>query len=108
VEPYGQLNLAKLGYTKSVDCRDVHNPLYLPPTGTGAPPCVQHAGDRPTDLEAVVATFVGTHPISFPMIRGWPSISTRPSDSWLEKPATRASRSSAWSVKPQYTNSSRS
>jgi virulence factor Mce-like protein len=41
VKPGGQLDIAKLGYIKSFDCRNVHNPLYLPATGTGSPPCVQ-------------------------------------------------------------------
>jgi virulence factor Mce-like protein len=40
VKPGGQLDIAKLGYIKAFDCRNVHNPLYLPPTGTGSPPCV--------------------------------------------------------------------
>jgi hypothetical protein len=41
VKPGGQLDIAKLGYIKSFDCRNVTNPLYLPATGTGSPPCVQ-------------------------------------------------------------------
>ncbi len=28
------------GGLKAYDCRNIHNPLYLPPTGTGAPPCL--------------------------------------------------------------------
>jgi ABC-type transporter Mla subunit MlaD len=28
------------GGLRAYDCRNVHNPLYLPPTGTGSPPCV--------------------------------------------------------------------
>jgi ABC-type transporter Mla subunit MlaD len=41
VKPGGQRDIAKLGYIKSFDCRNIHNPLYLPATGTGSPPCVQ-------------------------------------------------------------------
>jgi virulence factor Mce-like protein len=41
VKPGGQLDIARLGYIKSFDCRNIHNPLYLPATGTGSPPCVQ-------------------------------------------------------------------
>ena len=41
VTPGGQLNIAKLGYIKSFDCRNVHNPAYLPALGLGSPPCVQ-------------------------------------------------------------------
>ncbi|MHB8689989.1 MAG: MlaD family protein [Solirubrobacteraceae bacterium] len=41
LKPGGQLDIAKLGYIKSFDCRNIHNPLYLPATGTGSPPCVQ-------------------------------------------------------------------
>jgi ABC-type transporter Mla subunit MlaD len=41
VTPGGQLNIAKLGYIKSFDCRNVHNPPYLPAIGLGSPPCVQ-------------------------------------------------------------------
>jgi ABC-type transporter Mla subunit MlaD len=41
VKPGGQLDIARLGYIKSFDCRNTHNPLYLPATGTGSPPCVQ-------------------------------------------------------------------
>ncbi len=34
--------LASLGREplKSYDCRNTGNPLYVPPTGSGAPPCV--------------------------------------------------------------------
>lgn len=39
-EPDGFADLAKLGYDKSYDCRNIHNPEYLPPLGTGVPPCV--------------------------------------------------------------------
>jgi virulence factor Mce-like protein len=40
VKPDGQLDIARLGYVKSFDCRNVNNPPYLPATGTGSPPCV--------------------------------------------------------------------
>ncbi|HWF53219.1 MAG TPA: MlaD family protein [Solirubrobacteraceae bacterium] len=40
VQPGGLNDIAKLGYVKSFDCRNTTNPLLLPPTGTGAPPCV--------------------------------------------------------------------
>jgi ABC-type transporter Mla subunit MlaD len=40
VEPGGLNNIQKLGYVKSFDCRNTGNPLLLPPTGTGTPPCV--------------------------------------------------------------------
>jgi hypothetical protein len=40
IKPGGLLDLAKLGYDKAFDCRNIHNTLWLPPTGTGAPPCV--------------------------------------------------------------------
>ncbi len=32
--------LAKLGFFESYDCRHTGNTLYLPPTGSGAPPCL--------------------------------------------------------------------
>ncbi len=38
--PDGLLDTGRIGVLKSYDCRHVHNPLYLPPTGTGAPPCI--------------------------------------------------------------------
>jgi phospholipid/cholesterol/gamma-HCH transport system substrate-binding protein len=41
VKPGGQLDIARLGYIKSFDCRNIHNPLFLPALGTGSPPCVQ-------------------------------------------------------------------
>lgn len=31
------------GGLRAYDCRNIHNPLYLPPTGTGVPACVQQA-----------------------------------------------------------------
>lgn len=39
--PDGLGLLAKIGYLKSYDCRHIHNPQLLPPTGTGVPPCVE-------------------------------------------------------------------
>jgi virulence factor Mce-like protein len=38
--PFGFASLAQNGYLKSYDCRNIHNTLWLPPTGTGVPPCV--------------------------------------------------------------------
>jgi virulence factor Mce-like protein len=40
VRPEGQHDIAKLGYVKAFDCRNVDNRAYLPATGTGSPPCV--------------------------------------------------------------------
>jgi virulence factor Mce-like protein len=38
--PRALLDTGRIGVLKSFDCRNVHNPDYLPPTGTGAPPCI--------------------------------------------------------------------
>jgi ABC-type transporter Mla subunit MlaD len=38
--PDGLSQIGKIGFLKSYDCRNVHNTEYLPPTGTGVPPCV--------------------------------------------------------------------
>jgi virulence factor Mce-like protein len=38
--PDSLLDTGRIGVIKSYDCRNIHNPLYLPPTGTGAPPCI--------------------------------------------------------------------
>lgn len=38
-KPDGLLQMAKQGYLSSFDCRNVGNRLYLPPLGTGVPPC---------------------------------------------------------------------
>jgi virulence factor Mce-like protein len=38
--PYGLLDTGRIGVLKSYDCRHLGNPLYLPPTGLGAPPCI--------------------------------------------------------------------
>jgi virulence factor Mce-like protein len=40
VKPGGLRDIAKFGYIKSFDCRNIHNPAYVPATGTGSPPCV--------------------------------------------------------------------
>jgi virulence factor Mce-like protein len=40
VKPGGLDDIAKLGYVKAFDCRNVHNRPYLPATGSGSPPCV--------------------------------------------------------------------
>lgn len=37
--PTGDTLLGTQGYLDSYDCRNIHNPLYLPPIGTGVPPC---------------------------------------------------------------------
>jgi len=37
--PGSALDIAH-GGLRAFDCRNIHNPLYLPPTGTGAPPCL--------------------------------------------------------------------
>lgn len=39
--PDALLDSARLGGIKSYDCRHVNNPLILPPTGNGAPPCIE-------------------------------------------------------------------
>lgn len=43
-EPYPKpgalLETGQIGVLKAYDCRNTKNPLYLPPTGTGAPPCL--------------------------------------------------------------------
>jgi virulence factor Mce-like protein len=38
--PNALLETGTLGVLKSYDCRNVGNPLWLPPTGSGAPPCL--------------------------------------------------------------------
>jgi virulence factor Mce-like protein len=38
--PDGLLDTGRIGVLKAYDCRNTGNPLYLPPTGTGAPPCI--------------------------------------------------------------------
>ncbi len=38
--PNGLLDTGRLGVLKSYDCRNTGNPLWLPPIGTGAPPCI--------------------------------------------------------------------
>jgi len=38
-KPQGLRTLASKGYIDAYDCRHLKNPLYLPPTGSGAPPC---------------------------------------------------------------------
>lgn len=39
LKPQGARSLAQKGYIQAFDCRNLGNPLYLPATGTGAPPC---------------------------------------------------------------------
>lgn len=39
LKPQGARSLASKGYIEAYDCRQLKNPLYLPATGTGAPPC---------------------------------------------------------------------
>jgi phospholipid/cholesterol/gamma-HCH transport system substrate-binding protein len=39
--PEGLLELDRQGFLSSYDCRHTGNPLYLPPLGTGVPPCVE-------------------------------------------------------------------
>ena len=38
--PTGLSELARIGFLKSYDCRNINNILYLPPLGSGVPPCV--------------------------------------------------------------------
>lgn len=38
--PDALLETGTQGVLDAYDCRNVHNPLWLPPTGTGAPPCI--------------------------------------------------------------------
>jgi virulence factor Mce-like protein len=38
--PDGLLDTGRIGVLKAYDCRNTGNRLYLPPTGTGAPPCI--------------------------------------------------------------------
>ena len=42
------LDTAKIGTLKSFDCRNIHNVAYLPPTGTGTPPCIEM---QPSEFE---------------------------------------------------------
>lgn len=44
----------KQGFLSSYDCRNVHNPAYLPPLGTGSPPCVEQG---PWNYRGKVAYF---------------------------------------------------
>lgn len=39
-EPTWTSELGKIGFLPSYDCRNIHNQEYLPPTGTGVPPCL--------------------------------------------------------------------
>jgi virulence factor Mce-like protein len=39
-KPTWTSELGKLGFLPSYDCRNIHNPEYLPPLGTGVPPCL--------------------------------------------------------------------
>ncbi len=39
LKPQGLRTLADKGYIEAYDCRHLGNPLYLPATGSGAPPC---------------------------------------------------------------------
>lgn len=39
--PTGLKDLGTIGFLKSYDCRHVNNVLWLPPLGTGVPPCVE-------------------------------------------------------------------
>jgi ABC-type transporter Mla subunit MlaD len=39
--PDGYAKLGQQGFLDSYDCRNIHNFEYLPPLGTGVPPCVQ-------------------------------------------------------------------
>lgn len=39
LKPQGLRTLAGKGYIEAYDCRHLGNPLYLPATGSGAPPC---------------------------------------------------------------------
>jgi virulence factor Mce-like protein len=38
--PDGFTEIQKQGFLKAYDCRHLHNPLLVPPTGTGSPPCI--------------------------------------------------------------------
>jgi hypothetical protein len=38
-QPGALLETGQIGVLKAYDCRNTGNPLILPPTGTGAPPC---------------------------------------------------------------------
>jgi virulence factor Mce-like protein len=38
--PDGFTEIPKQGFLKAYDCRHLHNPLLVPPTGTGTPPCI--------------------------------------------------------------------
>jgi ABC-type transporter Mla subunit MlaD len=38
--PTGLSELSKIGFLKSYDCRNIHNVDYLPPLGSGVPPCL--------------------------------------------------------------------
>jgi virulence factor Mce-like protein len=38
-KPNSADDIGKIGHLKTYDCRHLGNTLYLPPTGTGAPPC---------------------------------------------------------------------
>jgi virulence factor Mce-like protein len=38
--PDALLDTGRIGVIKSYDCRNLNNPLVIPPTGTGAPPCI--------------------------------------------------------------------
>jgi virulence factor Mce-like protein len=39
--PDALLDTGRIGVLKAYDCRNTGNPLWLPPTGTGAPPCIR-------------------------------------------------------------------
>ena len=52
--PTGLSEIQKQGFLNSYDCRNVHNILYLPPLGTGVPPCVTQG---PWDYRGVTAYY---------------------------------------------------
>lgn len=57
--PTGLSQIQKMGFLKSYDCRNVHNILYLPPLGTGVPPCVTQG---PWDYRGVTAYYPRLQP----------------------------------------------
>ena len=59
--PTGNALLSKLGFLKSYDCRNTGNILYLPPLGTGVPPCVTQG---PWDYNGVTAYYPRLQPAS--------------------------------------------
>jgi phospholipid/cholesterol/gamma-HCH transport system substrate-binding protein len=57
--PTGTAELGQIGFLKSYDCRNIHNPLLIPPIGSGVPPCVTQG---PWDYDGTTAYYPRLQP----------------------------------------------